>query len=122
MGLIHSKSLHQERLFRTKVGNISNKSNDEKIDSSSRDADEVLQLTEKGRSEKWLLTGTDSKPLTFIYCYNSMSLASSSEKSDIELSEEEERSSSPPHASLKASSVAYFLTYSATFFLYSSGL
>ena len=28
-----------------------------------------------------------------IYCYNSMSLASSSEKSDIELSEEEERSS-----------------------------
>ena len=27
-----------------------------------------------------------------------------------------------PHWSLKASSVAYFLTYSATFFLYSSGL
>ena len=65
MGLIHRKSLHQGRLFRTKVGKISNKSNDEKIDSSSRDADEVLQLTEKGRSEKWLLTGTDSKPLTF---------------------------------------------------------
>ena len=65
MGLLHSKSLHQGRLFRTKVGKISNKSNDEKIDSSSRDADEVLQLTEKGRSEKWLLTGTDSKPLTF---------------------------------------------------------
>ena len=29
---------------------------------------------------------------------------------------------SPPHWSLSASSVAYFLTYSATFFLYSSGL
>ena len=29
---------------------------------------------------------------------------------------------SPPHWSLRASSVAYFLTYSATFFLYSSGL
>ena len=75
------------------------------------------------------------------YCYNSISLASSSEKSDMELSEEEERSSwtiliwkslifhqisvctcSPPHWSLKASSVAYFFTYSATFFLYSSGL
>ena len=29
---------------------------------------------------------------------------------------------SPPHWSLRASSVAYFFTYSATFFLYSSGL
>merc|ERR1719295_1440870 len=52
--------------------------------------------------------------------YSSMSFASSSEKSDIELSEEEERSSLS--VSLRASSVAYFFTYSATFFLYSSGL
>ena len=51
-----------------------------------------------------------------------MSFASSSEKSDIELSDDEDRSSSPPATSLRASSVAYFFTYSETFFLYSSGL
>ena len=87
---------------------------------------------------------------SLLWGYSSMSFASSSEKSDIELSEEEERSSwknmhrhYPPllqntkqckqkyqkiqisrtlSVSLRASSVAYFFTYSATFFLYSSGL
>merc|ERR1719500_1934695 len=52
-------------------------------------------------------------------CYSSMSFASSSEKSDMEDSEEDRSSLS---VSLRASSVANFFTYSATFFLYSSGL
>ena len=94
--------------------------------------------------------GMGGRSPSLLWGYSSMSFASSSEKSDIELSEEEERSSwknthgrNPPvlqntkqckhkcqkiqlsqtlSVSLRASSVAYFFTYSATFFLYSSGL
>lgn len=51
--------------------------------------------------------------------YNSMSCASSSEKSDMELSEEE--SPAPSSCSFRASSVAYFWMYSLIFCLYSSG-
>lgn len=46
-----------------------------------------------------------------LYYYNSMSWASSSEKSDIELSEE--LSPVPSSCSFRASSVAYFWMYSA---------
>lgn len=45
------------------------------------------------------------------YYYNSMSWASSSEKSDMELSDEE--SPAPSSCSFRASSVAYFWMYSA---------
>lgn len=45
------------------------------------------------------------------YHYNSMSWASSSEKSDMELSDDE--SPAPSSCSFKASSVAYFWMYSA---------
>lgn len=45
------------------------------------------------------------------YHYNSMSWASSSEKSDMELSDEE--SPAPSSCSFRASSVAYFWMYSA---------
>lgn len=44
------------------------------------------------------------------YHYNSMSCASSSEKSDMELSDEE--SPAPSSCSFRASSVAYFWMYS----------
>ena len=44
------------------------------------------------------------------YHYNSMSWASSSEKSDMELSDEE--SPAPSSCSFRASSVAYFWMYS----------
>jgi len=57
---------------------------------------------------------------TEAYCYNSISCASSSLKSLILLSEEE--LTAVASACRKASSDAYFRTYSDTFFLYSSGL